>query len=454
MNNYSNDWLNTRPYFYNTKTLRVSNQIDDCIDFDNFEWDWAGLTDYLDFGFVVFGNTPIQNVKFIQAGQSLNVDGSNLKIINNPPIKTNNTPANKEEIEHLIMTYLQNTIAPNDRILLPLSGGFDSRFLATVFKDNFNNEIKAFTFGTTPNQSKCNEVVYASKVSEILNIDHHHIQIKNIFNYAEKWDNLFGVSCHSHGNHQMMFYDTIKKKHGSFDKVLSGLGGDAWAGKYKIPEIKSPADVVKFGYTHGLSASSDYCNQKSFNYREKYFNDKRLKLEDPVYRLIEVNKNKTMLLRYLIEVPEYYGSKVISPFADETIARRMLSLPAEERNNRKWQTDHFKSKKLNVEDFVRKTKKRNQLLKVTYAEQQKPYLNSNLLKEIYCAERVNYINRHIGNGLLSKLEIYLSIPFRGRSLILPFLPKNNLIEILCEYMTLLPLQLLIEKRDEFLKNRE
>lgn len=450
MQDFHNDWLNTRPYFYNTKTHKVSKQLEECIDFENFEWDWAGLTDYLDFGYIVFGNTPIKNVKFIQANQSLEVGNDSLNVINNSNLKVRKDASSPEEIEHLTLSYLQDKINESDRVLLPLSGGFDSRYLASVFKENFHNEIQAFTFGATFKQSDCDEVRFAKKVGEILNIQHSQVRIDGIFNYISEWDKLFGVSTHSHGTHQMMFYNKIRETKGSFTKTISGLVGDAWAGKVLIPKILNPQDVINLGLTHRMNADSNYAVNKSSFYREKYFSQYRFELEDPEFRLIETIRNKMMLLRYLEVVPEYYGSQVISPFADETIARRMLKLPDREKDERRWQTNYFKSKNLNIEDFVESTRKNNQHLKSMFVKQRKPYLKPSLLKEIYNVERINYINKHIGNSTLSQMELYLSMPFRGRSLILSFLPKNDLIEIICEYMTLLPLQLLVEKRNNYL----
>lgn len=453
MTRFSNTWFNTKPYFFNTKTLKVSRCINDCIDFDNFEWDYAGLCDYLDLGFVSFGNTPVTNVKFLQGNERLEIKDNQIVVYQNEELPVDDSLSSPEEVEYLILQYLKNNIATDDKILLPLSGGYDSRYLAAILKENFTNLISAFTFGNTFRQSVSNEVRFAREVSKRLNIDHKQIHLKNNFEYAEDWDELFGISAHHHGTHQMRFYSSIKNMSNSLNVVISGVGGDYWAGKVKIPEIKEPSDLIKHGYTHGLHANSKYALNQDFSYREKYFIKNELSFENPDFRLIDITRNKMMLIRYLEVIPEFYGYKMVSPFIDEKIAKRMLKLPADIKENRKWQVDYFKSKNIFVDDCVTKNKRRSYIHERLYVQQNKPYLRPELFKEIYDIKRIEYINKHIGNGYLSKIEILLSVPFRGRSLILPFLPKYNFKEVFCEYITLLPLQYLMERRNQYFHNR-
>lgn len=452
--NYKNTWLNTQPIFYNTKTLKVSKFLNDCIDFDNFEWDYAGLSDYMDIGYVCFGNTPIKNIKFVQANESLEIKNDTLHIseINRKPI--DNSVSNSEEIEFLTLNFLKKRIEEKDKILLPLSGGYDSRYLANIIKHQFKNRIKSFTFGDTVRQADSDEVRYAKKVSEILQFEHQHINIKNNFKYIRKWNSIFGLATHNHGTHQMMFYDLIQKRNPELDIVLSGLGGDSWSGKVSIPEINRPSDIIKYAYSHGIHADSNYAIKHDYRYREEHFEKNRLAMLNPDHRLISVIQNRMMLLRYLEDVPHYFGLKVVSPFTDREIAMRMLKLPEKERALRKWQVEYFKINNIYVEELIKSKLLSNQLLKTLFICGYKPYLKTHLLREIYNTERIKYINKHIGNGLLSKLELASSIPFRGRSLILPYLPKKEYVRILCEYLTLLPLQLIIEERNSYLKKRK
>ena len=51
---FTSDWLNLHPVFYNTKTLDISHNIKDVIDYCDLELDPEGFNNYLDFGYSVF----------------------------------------------------------------------------------------------------------------------------------------------------------------------------------------------------------------------------------------------------------------------------------------------------------------------------------------------------------------------------------------------------------------
>ncbi|MDR0711935.1 MAG: hypothetical protein LBF67_06295 [Prevotellaceae bacterium] len=82
----SSDWLASNPVFYNEKTMRVSENINDVIDFPNMEFDTEGLSAYLDFGYSVFGSTPLKNVKFLLPNESLQMADNKL-IVNKGGVK-------------------------------------------------------------------------------------------------------------------------------------------------------------------------------------------------------------------------------------------------------------------------------------------------------------------------------------------------------------------------------
>lgn len=63
-NIYQTDWLASTPVFYNKLTNEVSYKMLDVIDWANFDWDFDGLKNYLEFGYCVFERTPIKNVYF------------------------------------------------------------------------------------------------------------------------------------------------------------------------------------------------------------------------------------------------------------------------------------------------------------------------------------------------------------------------------------------------------
>lgn len=445
---YSNDWLNRHPYFFNRKTLKASKYIYDVIDFEDFDWDFAGLTNYLDFGYVIWGNTPIKDVSYITANQVLEINEKGFEVSSKELLKVSENESTTKEIVDLTKTFFEKNLRPKDRICLPLSGGYDSRFIASILHDFFPNQVDTYSFGLTKKQADSPEVVYPKRVSQKLGLDYKRIHLKSVFKYQKTWDKIFGVSTHSHGLHQLAFYDQILNNRLKYNRVASGLVGDLWAGKVVVPEINNPDDLGYLGLSHGIRAQSHFCTKQDKKYRIKFFEEQKYALKSSSHRLIELVRNKMMLLRYLEIVPEQFGAEVLSPFGDEVIARRMMRLSSFQKTERKWQKDYFRDKGLKIEDSVYDTK-RNELLKFLFANETKTPLDKQLLKEIYDPRRIEYINKHIGNGIFSKIEIHLSSPFRGRRFILRYL-KKDILEPIHEYMTLIPLQYLIQRRNDYL----
>ena len=60
------DWLASTPIFYNQKTGSVSANIHDVMpSAGEFSFHPEGLYNYLDFGYSVFGQTPLADVQFL-----------------------------------------------------------------------------------------------------------------------------------------------------------------------------------------------------------------------------------------------------------------------------------------------------------------------------------------------------------------------------------------------------
>ncbi|MDD3608051.1 MAG: hypothetical protein PHQ20_04680, partial [Candidatus Moranbacteria bacterium] len=81
---FKTDWLASRPVFYNEKTLKISYNINDVIDYKNLEFHSEGFNNFLDFGYSVFGQTPIKNVKFLRHSSEIFVKNGKLKIAKHP----------------------------------------------------------------------------------------------------------------------------------------------------------------------------------------------------------------------------------------------------------------------------------------------------------------------------------------------------------------------------------
>jgi hypothetical protein len=341
---YEQDWLGSRPVFYNTKTLKVSKNINEVIDFSDLELHHEGFNNYLDFGYSVFEQTPIKNVKFMRYSSILRIFDDNTLEVEYLP-----DPADAwfgkvtRECDVLDMLqenirYWENTVS--GEIVLPLSGGFDSRLLASMITDK--SRLRCFTYGISPRQSESLEVMNAKEIAERIHLKWQQVELVDFHKYIADWYNLFGVSVHAHGMYHFEFYNNILRNYNGAMNLLSGIIGDAWAGNIKEQTIESMLDIIKLGYTHGMNASSEYSLlPHADTLLSSFYKDNKEKLKFSFYQFITTILLKIILISYLFIVPEHFGFSVFSPYLDMETALSMLCLPEERRRDRIWQRDYF-----------------------------------------------------------------------------------------------------------------
>lgn len=446
---FKTDWLASRPVFYNDVIGKASYNINDVIDLNNFEFHPEGFNSYLDFGYSVFEQTPIKHVKFLRYSSILTVqDNGKLQIeyLDDPVDKWIGKTSHEDDVFELLQKSVRDWEKSVDgEIILPTSGGYDSRLLCSMVENK--SRIRSFTYGLSKNQAKSLEVVYAKKVSEIHGIRWRQIFLGDFHKYFDDWDKLFGVSTHAHGMYHFEFYTKLLSKVEGNNPFLSGIIGDGWSGNVKIPNIESPNDLVHLGYTHGLKADSTmsiFPNQSSI--RERYYISNSEKLKSSLFRIVESMRLKIILLSYLLSVPMYFGFNPWSPFLNIEIALGMLTLPSERRKNRLWQKEFFQKHKLDVENMKLKVAQENVLdLQGLHRISVQP-LDKELLREVVQPNYINWINRNVRESLpLSILEKLLQIRKVGGVLRRLGL-KNETLRAYNAYLVLKPIESLIRKK--------
>lgn len=464
---YQSDWLGSSPIFYNEVTGKVSDNVNDVIDFDNIKFHPEGLNNYLHFGYSVFEQTPIKNIKFLRHSSKLILfEDAKIKIeyLDDQIDKLIDSESSEKTVLELLKNSIQSWEAKSKGpIIIPTSGGFDSRLLNLLIKDK--SRIQSFTFGTSDKQSSSFEVVNAKAIAKRLNTNWKQIEIKNQENYIDDWFDIYGTSTHAHGMYQMEFYDKISKIIGNGYPLLSGIIGDAWAGSVNIDNIDDYTAVDLLGYSHGLHADSSQSKLKSNDeLKKKYFEDKKILLKKEKYRVIESMRFKMTLLSYLIKIPAHYKFRAWSPFLDMNIALSMLNLPSDRKNNRQWQRDLFKKNNLDLEKDLPFKNRKNTLDLKLLIDEKLDLLDKEKLSEIINPDYIDWINNTISSSKKTLLrKKILGLPFSISS----YLPKINNIakeigldnyqidgpegKALAAYLTLKPLELIILKRDKLSK---
>ena len=349
------DWLCTKPVFYNEKTGAISYNMRDVIDYSDFAFSAEGLKNYLKFGYSVYGQTMIENVKSLEHSSNIEKDAQGKLVITQAddiaeklwnPERHNGT----EVFESIIAATSDWAGSQADsEIVLPLSGGFDSRLLAYSVRGNKN--VKSYSYGLSAKQENSFEVVKAKQVAKSCEIDWRSIELDEFLreDYLDRWYKLYGPSVHLHGMYQMEFYDKILDRSDKKHSMLSGIIGDGWAGTVRISGIDNITSLAKLGYTHGMSVDENVCLLKGENHCEEAFFDKhRDKLRDENWRILYAMRFKMMLLNYLLKTPEYLGMDTWSPFLEPEIAMSILNLSWEEKTDRIWQQREFDKLGLNI----------------------------------------------------------------------------------------------------------
>ncbi len=399
LNDAETDWLGSRPVFYNEKTGEISHQISEVIDYRNIRFHPEGLRNYLRFGYSVFEQTPIENVKFLRYSSKIE-KGKDKKIgityLEDPVEKLLGHKADSEEVLEKIKDAIQDwEKSISGPIILPLSGGYDSKLLLAGVKDK--SKIKAYSYGYSKKQEDSYEVVRARKLAESYGVDWKSIELGEFLKYLDEWNEMYGPAIHAHGMYQIEFYkkicEDLKESGGA---VLSGIIGDGWAGNVRLKEIGSIEELDLLGYTHNMCIQEDICLlPEEREQRRAFYTQNKERLCEENWRILFAMRMKVMLLRYLVETPKQYGLSAWSPFLDADIAVSMLNLPWQEKDGRLWQKRYFEEAHIEY-GWLKKECDYNMIIDENALRQVRPEpLNGKLLGKIIKSDYVEWVNRKL-----------------------------------------------------------
>lgn len=367
------DWINSNPVFYNTKTHKTSYNMLDVV--DGYEFDNEGLYDYLNFGYQVFEQTAIKNVRKLPHSAEID-EKYNLRYYYSDPIdkyigKTSSVDEAIEILKNHIQTFEKSN---NDKLLLLLSGGYDSRFLAHFIKDK--SRLEAFTCDISIGNKNSHEVMRAKEVCKRLGITWNFMDASTYFDrfYTQETFDNFGLEVNSGAGisfnmMQMIIYQT-KMLMGDNIKspgvILHGSVGDWWrTQKVKITPPRNYMDFNSLFFNHGSGIPHEFIKIKT-NHENKKFefdqNIKRLK-EDELFRIVYARRGRIGCSSLGMRIIEKYF-KAYTPFYDIDVAMSQLNLPEKDRWG-SWAKDYFKKVGLDV-DNIRASRDWGQDLRVAY----------------------------------------------------------------------------------------
>ena len=431
-----NDWLGSIPIFYNPKEKIISTLSNLCQ--KNKTIDNEGLSNFCEFGYSVFEQTMFEDVKFMRYY-------SKIILLNDVKIEYKKDPvldksflektSSEDEVIGLMQEYISDIESKIDgEIVLPTSGGYDSRILNYFVKDK--KRIRAFTYGISKDQSQSIEVVHAKKISDIYSTKWDQIDLKEYHDYIDKWVEVYGFSSHLHGMYHIEFYSNIFKKNDFCNaSFLSGIVGDAWAELDKFESIKKYQDIINLGYTHGVNLDLKHLIKSSKDILKKqYFEEHKNHLINDKIKSIFAMRTKLMLISYLTQIPEYFGMPVWTPFLNFDIVKSTLNMPDERRKNRIWQRDFFKNNNLNLEDMNLKSTKSNKLDYEIAQHAKLEKIDIELMGEYVNERRLNEINKALSSlTLFEKIKNQLLYVPKIGGVLRRLGFKNEYLKALYEY---------------------
>ena len=451
---FETDWVGSRPVYYNERTGAASHSINDVISFADVELDGEGLAAYLGAGYAVFQRTPVRGVRIMPPSARLWRDSGGQLRIEDVPLGLDtrlSTRHSEDDVIDLLRARVRAAeAAAEGEIVIPTSGGYDSRLLNLMIAEP--GRVRSFTFGTTARQWDSTEVARARALAELLGTRWQYVHLGPFHSYLDAWDEAFGPAVHAHGMYQMEFYRRARSLSAAGALVLSGLCGDGFAGSVDplvFGPMRGPGDVERLIFNGDMHADPSACLLASRGeLAEEYFETHRDILSSHRGQLLEEVRFRILLTHYLLKVPELYGFRSDAPFLDIDLATAMLTLPDERRHERRWVTDYLAASGALLED-VRGNSRYWLYWPVMRAQPLAP-LDTELLAEIVKPDYVRWINRTVGwRGLwyegyarlgrrpgLRRAAAYL----RTRGL------RQRRLEAYHAYMTLRPLQRLLQKR--------
>lgn len=457
---HESDWLGTRPFFYNERTGAASHDIHAVIDLADLEFDPEGFNDYLDFGFSVFGRTPVRDVRLLPPCARLwrGADGRlRVERLADPAAEWYDRRSDVDEVVDLARERVAAALDAAGTVVLPTSGGFDSRFLHLLVPAEERGRLRAFTYGTTDQPQCSSEAVKAREVARRLGVPWELVPLGDFHRHLAAWERLYGVATHAHGMYHFEFYGRVLARlAGTPALVLSGACGEWFAGDDPevrvIPVLRTAEDVLTVFRYAGMNADSRFSLLRSERRgaEELLAQEPRLR-EEVLPRVVTVVRLRMVLLSFLLRVPEALGLRVRAPFLEPDLALRMLTLPPELRLGRRWQRDLFRRAGLDLESERLPADDRNTLNLRAMRRWPLPPLDEGLLREVVRPEYVRWVNRTVGPwGLPWELLWRLGWTpgfRRGAAALRRAGLSDRRLPAYAAYLTLWPVQELLRRRE-------
>lgn len=385
------DRIRSIPLFYsqNKKKIFIS---------DNAEWirckicdlemDRGALEEMQLTGYVTGEDTLYPNIKQLQAGEMLIIEKTNTSTMNlskhryyrflHEEPKKYNESSLLNELDKVAVDLIQRLIdyADGRQIVIPLSGGYDSRLIAILLKRLCYNNVLAFTYGTIGNQESNDSKI----VADTLGIKWHFVeynkeQWKGVWNQNERWKFQKWASGYCTTPHMQDWIAVkILKDEGAIDSdcvIVPGHTGDFVAGGH-IPNVVftqakfAMQDIAEniFKQHYSLAPIKLFSISKSDWLKRILLTVERTTVNSPWELADGIEKwnwqeRQAKFICNSVRAYEYFGYDWWLPLWDRAFMSFWQKLPLDLRKGKMWYNDYVSSLFIEYSENSNNTKIKN-----------------------------------------------------------------------------------------------
>ena len=221
-------------------------------------------------------------------------------------------------------------------VLVPLSGGYDSRLLISLLHNYGHTDVVAYTYGN----EESHEVQIAKKVAEQLNVKWYFVDYnETLFNtfFTNEWkeysDNNHFLSSLPH--EQDFFARSYLKSKNLLPEnfvVLPGFSGDLLGGSItgyqpKTYNMESFEKMIVQKHFQNSAITYDFSAFETINNKNQFYDQ---------YQSWFVNNKVTKFIVNSVRLYEYFGGSWLLPFWDKELIKYWYKVPYKYREQQKF----------------------------------------------------------------------------------------------------------------------
>ena len=417
------DVMRTFPLFYSTSnnTIEISDNINF---FSNKSIDQKLCNELIELRYIVGNNTIYKDIYQMQSNEIITINNNGkIKSERYYDFKSQNKLIEKKDVFKNITTTFDLAIdklikyANGRPIILPLSGGYDSRqILLSLHKKKYNNVI-CYTYGKNIKE----EALISKKLAEKMGykwyfIKYDNKKMKKIYYNKKMYGNLVDYISRGFSSPHIQEWASIKylKENDLLPNnsiIAPGFTGDALSGSHISKEFFTKKEYTK---EELLKQIIDYNFIITNNYT-----DNALRLENT----LSIKKNKLNLqetldyynkydfeerqVKYItnsVRIYDYYGYEWYLPFWDKGYINTWMNIDIKHKYNRNALAEYFNNEyhdlMKEIPIYQKETKNKNKNIIIKIINILKHYYNDNLNLYGYL-KYTKYLRTYISKRVVS-----------------------------------------------------